>query len=133
MRLSPLLGLGPKLKRVNTNNSARSMSSQVDCQPPSTSHSLFYSNLLQGAFGSKVQLGGEPLLFNGLRVRMGAVTGEVPSGTPIKNSALFQLAKGEFRNAGPLAAASAVLSNTAGARPQALLLLHRVCAGFCPP
>jgi hypothetical protein len=25
MRLSPLLGFGPKLKRVNTNNSARSM------------------------------------------------------------------------------------------------------------
>jgi hypothetical protein len=37
----------------------------------------------------------EGMLFNGLRVRMGVVTGDVPSGTPIKNSALFQLAKGE--------------------------------------
>jgi hypothetical protein len=42
---------------------------------------------------SKTQLH-EPLLFNGLRVRMGVITGEVPSGTPIKNSAVFQLAKG---------------------------------------
>jgi hypothetical protein len=42
---------------------------------------------------SKTQLH-EPLLFNGLRVRMGVITGEVPSGTAIKNSAVFQLAKG---------------------------------------
>lgn len=45
-----------------------------------------------------------PVLFNGLRVRMGVVTGEVPSGTPIKNSALFQLAKvvGDFGNGGQI-------------------------------
>jgi hypothetical protein len=34
-------------------------------------------------------------LFAGLRVRMGVCTGDVPSGTPIKSSALFQLAKGK--------------------------------------
>jgi hypothetical protein len=40
----------------------------------------------------------EPSLFAGLRVRMGICTGDVPSGTPIKSSALFQLAKGEAQN-----------------------------------
>jgi hypothetical protein len=38
---------------------------------------------------------GERQLFNGLRVRMGVATGEVPYGTEIKNSALFELAKSE--------------------------------------
>jgi hypothetical protein len=64
--------------------------SHVDYQH-SISPSAFYSGFLQG-FGSKDNF--EPVLFNGLRVRMGVVTGEVPSGTSFKNSALFQLAKG---------------------------------------
>jgi hypothetical protein len=38
----------------------------------------------------------EQQLFAGLRVRMGICTGDVPSGTPIKSSALFQLAKGKM-------------------------------------
>lgn len=59
---------------------------------PSFTPSALYASLM-GTVGSKAQLD-EPLLFNGLRVRMGVVTGEVPSGTSIKNSALFQLAKG---------------------------------------
>lgn len=63
----------------------------IDYQP-SLSPSAFYSGFLQG-FGSKDNF--EPVLFNGLRVRMGVVTGEVPSGTSIKNSAMFQLAKGK--------------------------------------
>lgn len=63
---------------------------------PSVTHSMFYSNLLQG-FGSKENLA-EPVLFNGLRVRMGVVTGVVPEGTAIKNSALFQLAKGKAKH-----------------------------------
>jgi hypothetical protein len=33
-------------------------------------------------------------LFAGLKVRMGVMTGDVPSGSPIKSSSLFQLAKG---------------------------------------
>jgi hypothetical protein len=47
-------------------------------------------------------------LFNGLRVRMGVVTGEVPSGTALKNSALFQLAKGTGRPQGLLRAHACV-------------------------
>lgn len=50
---------------------------------------------LNGLSGLKTV--GETALFNGLRVRMGVVTGEVPSGTPIKSSALFQLAKGKLQ------------------------------------
>ncbi|WIA10689.1 hypothetical protein OEZ85_010869 [Tetradesmus obliquus] len=44
----------------------------------------------------------DPALFAGLRVRMGICTGDVPSGTPIKSSALFQLAKvvSDFGNGG---------------------------------
>lgn len=61
---------------------------------PSLSPSGFYNSLI-----SKGQLH-EPLLFHGLRVRMGVVTGDVPSGTPIKNSALFQLAKGVSAHSG---------------------------------
>jgi hypothetical protein len=34
------------------------------------------------------------VLFAGLRVRMGVVTGDVPTGTQIKSSALYQLGKG---------------------------------------
>jgi len=64
--------------------------SNVDYGP-----SFFQHTLLSG-FGSRAQLE-EPALFRGLRVRMGVVTGEVPSGTAIKNSALFQLAKGQWR------------------------------------
>jgi hypothetical protein len=61
--------------------------SHVDYAP-----SALYSTI-RSAWGSKMQLPEAPL-FNGLRVRMGVVTGDVPSGTALKNSALFQLAKG---------------------------------------
>lgn len=78
----------------------RQLSSFVVCTCAAGSHadyqhsispSTFYSAFLQG-LGSKDNF--EPVLFNGLRVRMGVVTGDIPSGTSIKNSALFQLAKG---------------------------------------
>eukprot|EP00878_Enallax_costatus_P015727 GHUV01016478.1.p1 GENE.GHUV01016478.1~~GHUV01016478.1.p1 ORF type:complete len:735 (+),score=173.20 GHUV01016478.1:1352-3556(+) len=57
---------------------------------------------LTGFSGLRSPHPGETALFCGLRVRMGVVTGEVPAGTPIKSSALFQLAKvvSDFGNGG---------------------------------
>jgi hypothetical protein len=91
----PVTQTAPSFANIfQTNSCCLPAGSHVDYLP-SLSPSGFYNSLMT----SKTQLH-EPLLFNGLRVRMGVVTGDVPSGTPIKNSALFALAKGVVHSSG---------------------------------
>lgn len=72
----------------------------IHCSPSQQlSHAL--STRLAGlGAGLKSLPANDAVLFSGLRVRMGVITGDVPSGTPIKSSALFQLAKGEREQTG---------------------------------
>ncbi|KAF6251508.1 hypothetical protein COO60DRAFT_610652 [Scenedesmus sp. NREL 46B-D3] len=100
-RLSQLLTSGARRKSQQSKSTASSAVSEGESFTLHVSPSGQLSQALASRLAG-LKAPAEPRLFSGLRVRMGVCTGDVPSGTPIKSSALFQLAKvvSDFGNGG---------------------------------